>query len=122
MLQNKLEELFEQQDTICELHEKKEYSDRLFQRRNAALEKEIDKVESEIRDLEIQIAEDHEEEEMNLNIIPTTQRLLDNYDDLTPKEKNDLWKEVLHKVTYKKTEKKGKFEIVIYPKLSKKTL
>ena len=122
MLQNKLEELFEQQDTICDLHEKKEYSDRLFQRRNAALEKEIDQVESEIRDLEIQIAEQHEEEEVNLNIIPTTQRLLDNYDDLTPKEKNDLWKEVLHKVTYTKTEKKGKFDIVIYPKISKKPL
>lgn len=122
MLQNKLEELFEQQDTICELHEKKEYSDRLFQRRNAAIESEIEKVESDIRDLEIIIAEQSEEETMNLNIIPTTQRLLDNYDTMTPKEKNDLWKEVLHKVTYKKTEARGKFEIVIYPKLSKKTL
>lgn len=122
MLKSKLEELFEQQDTICELHEKKEYSDRLFQRRNAALESEIDKVESDIRDLEIKIAEQEEEEVINLNIIPTTQKLLENYDTLTPKEKNDLWKEVLHKVTYKKTEKKGKFDIVIYPKLSKNPL
>lgn len=122
ILQNKLEDLFEQQDTICELHEKKEYSDRLFQRRNAAIEAEIEKVESDIRDLEILIAEQSEEEEMNLNIIPTTQRLLDNYDTMTPKEKNDLWKEVLHKVTFKKTETRGKFEIVIYPKLSKKPL
>jgi hypothetical protein len=122
ILQNKLEELFEQQDAICELHEKKEYSDRLFQRRNAALEAEIDKVESDIRDLEIKIAEQEEEETINLNIIPTTQRLLDNYDDMTPKEKNDLWKEVLHKVTYKKTVTRGKFEIVIYPKLSQKPL
>lgn len=118
ILKNKLEELFEQQDAICELHEKGEYSDRLFQRRNNAIETEIDKVESDIRDLEIKIAEQHEEEAVNLNIIPTTQRLLDNYDTLTPKEKNDLWKEVLHKVEYKKTETKGKFEIVIYPKLS----
>jgi DNA invertase Pin-like site-specific DNA recombinase len=122
ILQNKLEELFEQQDAICELHEKKEYSDRLFKRRNEQIEKEIDQIESDIRDLEIKIAEQHEEEEINLNIIPTTQKLLDNYDDLTPKEKNDLWKEVLHKITYQKTEKKGKFDIVIYPKLSKKPL
>ena len=122
ILKNKLEELFEQQDAICEAHEKKEYSDRLFQRRNAAIEAEIDRVESDIRDLEIQISEQHEEETINLNIIPTTQRLLDNYDTMTPKEKNDLWKEVLHKVTYKKTETRGKFEIVIYPKLSKKPL
>jgi hypothetical protein len=120
MLKGRLEELFEQQDTICELHEKKEYSDRLFKRRNDQIESEIDQVESAIRDLEIKIAEQEEEETVNLNIIPTTQRLLDNYDTLTPKEKNDLWKEVLHKVTYKKTEKKGKFEIVVYPKLSQK--
>lgn len=122
ILKNKLEELFEQQDTICELHEKKEYSDRLFQRRNAALESEIDKVESDIRDLEIQLSEQHEEESAQVNIIPKTQKLLDNYEELTPKEKNDLWKEVLHKVTYKKTERGGKFEIVIYPKLSQKPL
>ena len=121
-LQNQLEELFEQQDTICELHEKGEYSDRLFKRRNDALESEIDKVESDIRDLEIKIAEQEEEDSINLNIIPTSQRLLDNYDSLTPKEKNDLWKEVLHKVTFKKTETKGKFELVIYPKLSKNPL
>lgn len=120
LLQNQLEELFEQQDSICELHEKKEYSDRLFQRRNAAIEKEIDRVEADIRDLEIKIAEQDEEETTNLKIIPTTQKLLDNYDELTAKEKNDLWKEVLHKVTYSKTEKKGKFDIVIYPKLGKK--
>lgn len=120
ILQNKLEELFEQQDAICELHEKKEYSDRLFQRRNAALEAEIDKVESDIRDLEIMIAEQHEEESVQVNIIPTTQKLLDNYDTLTPKEKNDLWKEVLHKVTFSKTETRGAFEIVIYPKLTRK--
>lgn len=122
MLQNKLEELFEQQDTICELHEKGEYSDRLFKRRNDQIEKEIDQVESDIRDLEIKIAEQEEEESINLNIIPTSQRLLDNYDDMTPQEKNDLWKEVLHKATFKKTETKGKFEIVIYPKLSKNPL
>lgn len=122
ILQNKLEELFEQQDMICELHEKKEYSDRLFKRRNDQIEKEIDQVESDIRDLEIRIAEQEEEEAINLSLIPTSQRLLDNYDSLTPKEKNDLWKEVLHKVTFTKTEKKGKFEIVLYPKLSKNPL
>ena len=122
MLQNKLEELFEQQDSICELHEKGDYSDRLFKRRNDQIESEIDQIESDIRDLEIQIAEQHEEESINLNIIPTSQKLLDNYEDLTPKEKNDLWKEVVHKIEYKKTETKGKFDIVIYPKLSKKPL
>lgn len=122
MLNKRLEDLFEQQDTICELHEKKEYSDRLFKRRNAALEAEIEKVESDIADLEMKIAERSETQTAALNIIPTTQRILENYDQLTPKEKNDLWKEVLHKVAFRKTEKKGRFDITIYPKLPRNPL
>lgn len=122
MLNKRMEELIEQQDAICELHEKKEYSDRLFARRNAALESEIEQVESDIADLEIKISERDETQSAQLNIIPTTQRILDNYDRLTPKEKNDLWKEILWKITYRKTEKKGKFDITIYPKLPQKSI
>lgn len=122
MLNKRLDELFEQQDAICEAREKKEYSERLFMRRNAALEAEIDKVESDIADLEMKIAERSETQSAQLNIIPTTQRILENYEQLTAKEKNDLWKEVLYQVTYRKTEKKGKFDITIYPKLPKKAL
>jgi DNA invertase Pin-like site-specific DNA recombinase len=122
MLKNRLEELFEQQDNICELHEKKEYSDRLFARRNAAIEVEIDKVESDIEDLELKISEQKEEADVQSSIIPTSQYLLDNYDDLTPKEKNDIWKLILHKVDYVKTEKGKEFNITIYPKLSRKPL
>ena len=122
MLKNRLEELFEQQDSICELHEKKEYSDRLFARRNAAIEAEIDQVESDIKDLELKISERKEEADIQSSIIPTSQYLLDNYDDLTPKEKNDIWKLILHKVDYTKTEKGKEFNITIYPKLSHKPL
>lgn len=121
-LKKRLDDLIEQQDTICELHEKKEYSDRLFARRNAALESEIEQVESDIEDLEAKILERDETQSAQLNIIPTTQKILDNYDQLTPKEKNDLWKEILWKVTYRKTEKKGKFDITIYPKLPQKSI
>jgi len=122
MLKNRLEELFEQQDSICELHEKKEYSDRLFQRRNAAIEAEIDQVESDIDELEQKLSEQKEEADIKSSIIPTSQYLLDNYDDLTPKEKNDIWKLILHKVDYVKTETGKEFNITIYPKLSHKPL
>ena len=122
MLKKRLEELFEQQDNICELHEKKEYSDRLFARRNAAIEAEIDKVESDIADLELKISEQKEEADVQSSIIPTSQYLLDNYDDLTPKEKNDIWKLILYKVDFVKTEKGKEFNITIYPKLSRKPL
>ena len=122
MLKNRLEELFEQQDAICEAHEKKEYSDRLFQRRNAAIEAEIDKVESDIDELEQKLSERKEEADIKSSIIPTSQYLLDNYDDLTPKEKNDIWKLILYKVDYVKTETGKEFNITIYPKLSHKPL
>jgi DNA invertase Pin-like site-specific DNA recombinase len=122
MLKNQLEDLFEQQDNICELHEKKEYNDRLFARRNAAIEAEIDKVESDIADLELKISEQKEEVDIQSSIIPTSQYLLDNYDDLTPKEKNDIWKLILHRVDYVKAERGKEFNITIYPKLSHKPL
>lgn len=122
ILKNRLEELFEQQDSICELHEKKEYSDRLFARRNAAIEEEIDKVESDIADLEMKISEQKEETDIQSSIIPTSQYLFDNYDDLTPKEKNDIWKLVLYRVDYAKTVRGKEFSITIYPKLSRKPL
>lgn len=122
LMEKRLEDLFDQQDTICELHEKKEYSDRLFKRRNDALEAEIDQVESDISDLKLKISERNETQSAQLNIIPTTQQLLENYDSLTAKEKNDLWKEVIQQVTFRKTEKKGRFEIKIFPKLPQKPL
>ena len=122
MLKSRLEELFEQQDSICELHEKKEYSDRLFKRRNDQIEKEIDQVESDIEDLELKISERKEEADIQSSIVPTSQYLLDNYDDLTPKEKNDIWKLILHRVDFVKTERGKEFSITIYPKLSQKTL
>ena len=122
MLNKRLDELYDQQDTICELYEKKEYSERLFRKRNAALEAEIEKAESDIADLEMLIAERDETQSAQLNIIPTTQKILDNYGELTPGEKNNLWKEVLYQVTFRKTEKKGSFDITIYPKLPHKSL
>lgn len=122
MLHKRLEDLIEQQDSICDLHEKGEYSDRLFKRRNDAIEKEIDQVETDIADLEMKIAEEGEAQSAALNIIPTTQKLLDSYEELTPGEKNALWKEVLHHVAFTKTEKKGNFDITIYPKIPRKSL
>ena len=122
ILNKRLDDLIEQQDAICELHEKGDYSDRLFKRRNAALEAEIEQVESDIADLEMKISEQSETQTAALNIIPTTQKILENYDQLTPGEKNALWKEVLHKVTFRKTEKKGRFDITIYLKLPRKPL
>lgn len=119
LLQNELEDLQKQQDNICELLEKEVYTIQMFTKRNNALQVDIDRVTSSIEDLKEQIFNQQKEQVIQSNIIPATQYLLDSYDKLTPREKNDLWKEVLEKVTYYKAETKGEFYITIYPRLQK---
>lgn len=53
-----------------------------------------------------------------MEIIPTTQHILDNYDALTIAEKNRLWKLVLMKTTVYRTPE-GELSVHIYPKLPK---
>ena len=117
ILQKELDHLQEQQNNICELLEKQIYTVELFTKRNDALQKSIDEAKMSIEDLKEQIFKQHKEKIVQSNIIPTTQHLLDNYEMLTPREKNDLWKEVLHRITYYKNVKGGEFHITIYPKL-----
>ena len=53
-----------------------------------------------------------------MDIIPTTQQILNNDDVLTIAEKNQLWKLVLKKATvYRNPE--GELSVHIYPKLPK---
>ena len=51
-----------------------------------------------------------------MDIIPTTQHILDNYDILTTEEKNRLWKLVLKKATLYRAPQ-GELSVHIYPKL-----
>lgn len=120
LLQKELEHLQEQQNNICELLEKQVYTVELFSKRNAVLQKDIDETKMSIEDLKEQIFEQHKERIVQSNIVPTTQHLLDNYEMLTPMEKNNLWKEVLQRITYYKNERGGEFHITIYPKLQQK--
>jgi uncharacterized protein (DUF885 family) len=53
-----------------------------------------------------------------MEIIPTTQHILDNYDVLTIAEKNRLWKLVLKKATVYRTPE-GELSVHIYPKIPK---
>ena len=116
--QKELKDLTAQQDNICELLEKEVYTVQMFTKRNAALQESIDQVTNAISDLEEQIAHKLKTQVTEENIIPATQKLLDNYEMLSPKEKNDLWKAVVEKITYYKGETGGEFHITIYPKLS----
>jgi site-specific DNA recombinase len=116
-LKNQLDDLYDQQATICEQLEKKVYSPQLFAKRNAVIEADINTVTSDIADLEEQLILQEKDQIVQSNIIPAAQYLLDSYDQMTPKEKNELWKQVLEKITYYKKERGGTFTITIYPKL-----
>lgn len=120
MLKKELNELVKQQDQICDLLETGVYTVQMFTKRNSKLQEDIDRITSDIEDLEQQILQKRQSEVTQENIIPSAQKLLDNYESLTPKEKNDLWKVVLEKVTYYKGETGGAFNVTIYPKLDYK--
>jgi hypothetical protein len=116
IVQNKIKELIEQQDHLCDLLEKKTYSLDLFNRRNAPIEAELAQLKLDEADLLSKIENQSQKETQAVNFIPTAQRLLDNYDKLSIKEKNMLWKEVLEKVTVFRSQS-DEINIQIYPRL-----
>ena len=116
-LKKQLEDLQEQQEMICIQLEKKLYSPQLFAKRNAAIESEMNEVTSAIADLEEQLIIQENDKAVKDNIIPSAQYLLDSYDNMTPKEKNDLLKEIVEKITFFKKERGKEFTVTIYPKL-----
>ena len=117
VINKKLAELELQQETICDLFEKGKYSVNLFEKRNGAIEKEIKEMTTSKVELERKIAEQAEADSHKQIIIPTTQRLLDNYDQMTAAEQNRLWKEILEKITVERLEFRGDFTVKIYPKI-----
>ena len=118
LIQDQLAGLLHQQDMICGYLEKGIYTIEMFQKRNAALSKEI----AHLQDTEAKLMRKRESgEQANqaaFDIIPATQHILDNYDVLTTEEKNRLWKLVLKKVTAYRTPE-GELSVHIYPKLPK---
>ena len=118
IIQDQLAGLLHQQDTICGYLEKGIYTIEMFQKRNASLSKEIARLQETEEKLLRKRESGDQANQAALDIIPTTQHILDNYDALTTEEKNHLWKLVLRKVTAYRTPD-GKLSVHIYPKLPK---
>ena len=90
----------------------------MFAKRNSVLAAELKQLQSSEAELVQQQNAGDEKKRTTLQIIHTTQHILDNYDALTTEEKNRLWKLVLRKVTAYRTPD-GKLSVHIYPKLPK---
>ena len=90
----------------------------MFTKRNAVLSREIKNLQEAEANLLRKKEAGAEANQAAMNIIPTAQHILDNYDILTTTEKNRLWKLVLEKATLYRTPA-GELSVHIYPKLPK---
>ncbi len=105
-----------QQESICEYLEKGIYTIEMFTKRNSSLTKEIKQLQMSEADLLRQQNEGDKKKKSTLQIIPTTQHILDNYHLLSIEEKNHLWKLVMKKVTVYRTQD-DELMIHVYPNL-----
>lgn len=115
-IREKLHQLHQQQDNICEYLEKGIYTVEMFTKRNDVLAKEIRKLQSQEADLTRQQALHQSTQTQAAEIIPATQQILDSYPLLSTVEKNNLWKIILEKITVFRTPS-GEFSLHLYPKL-----
>lgn len=118
-LLKQLSDLQTQQDKICDLLEKGIYSIDMFSKRNAVLSSDINRIQNDIADIKIKLEKQTDLSLKKNDFVPTVQKLLDSYSLLTPAEKNQLWLQVVEKITYYRTSAKEPFELHIYPKLPK---
>ena len=110
--------LQQQQDKLCDYLEKGIYSVAMFAKRNSVLAAELKQLQSSEAELVQQQNAGDEKKKTSLQIIPTTQHILDNYDILTILEKDQLWKLVLKKVTVYRSQD-DELSIQLYPNLPK---
>ena len=123
-LQNELDVLRNQLNKTYDLLEQEIYDIETFLERSRSLSQRINQTKDNISVLEADLNVEMIREKSSVNIIPKVEQLLEVYHELpTPKDKNDMLKDVLEKVTYSKennTRWHGSpddFEITIYPKI-----
>lgn len=127
LLQIKKQELAEinkRRDGLFGFLERGVYTDDMFKERMKIIEKELNAAASALdqltSDYELLSARLHEHSEF----IPKCRALLENYDFLSPVEKNTLYKELIDKIVYTKTKRSTRgnlneilFTLDIYPKI-----
>ena len=120
MMRKQLRSHIEQQNQICNLLERGVYSEKMFLKRNAVLQKNIKELQSSIEELE-EICHNKDEYERAREIfLPTTAHILDYYNRMTAEEKNRLWKQLMEKITYYRSpERPDSIEIHLYPRLGR---
>ena len=122
-LENDLDKLDKQLDTIHDLLEQGVYTTDKFLERSRLLTDKIQTTKADIAKMNENIADEVARQESRQNIVPKVEHLLEVYDSLPDaKAKNDMLKEILEKIVYTKESRGTKanrdnFEIVLFPKL-----
>ena len=111
-----LDDLNRQLENAFELVEKGVYTIELFQSRRDKLNAAIEQIREKQRYLQTTLNQLEQGELTQNKLIPKTEMLLDSYDAMTNQERNDLLKEILSKIEYRK-EGSGSIEIDLYPRL-----
>lgn len=118
-----LDSLVSQNSNIYDLLEQGVYTTEIFLERSRVLSEKMESTKNSIFTLEKQLNSEQQRLSECEQLIPKIEHLIAVYNDLSyAEEKNDMLKEVLEKIVYKK-EKSGRwgkpddFEIVLYPKL-----
>ena len=107
-----LEELEAQQDKLCDLLEQGVYTTQMFTSRNQKLTERIKNLQEAIKSLTSEL----EKDDQGVNLIPTTEALLESYDTLTGAEKNQVWLQILDHIDYYRKRGTDDIEIILYPR------
>lgn len=110
------EKLAAQLDHAFDLVEQGVYSLEVFQERRGKLESALEETRRQTVRQEAALEELEENDQAQSSFIPQAEALLESYDSMTNKERNDLLKAVLYKIEYKK-EINGEIMIDLYPRL-----
>ena len=126
-LEKEAAEVEKQMNRLYDLLERGVYDDDTFIRRSAVLKEKSERLQTQKLELERQIQEIERGKEVNDTVIPRMKYVIEIYNNLwSVQEKNELLKEVLEKVTYRKEKSASyrgvdpeDFEITIYPRMPK---
>jgi hypothetical protein len=88
----------------------------MFTKRNAILSRDIEKLRKTEEELLQKQLDDQRISKATIEIIPTTQQILDHYDLFSVSEKNEMWKLIMRKATVFRT-KDDQLSLHIYPNL-----
>lgn len=121
-LQTEFDTLNKQLNKTHDLLEQSIYDTKTFLERSRSITERINQLKNDITVLETELNGKVTQNQSSVILVPKVEKLIEVYDSLSAKDKNDMLKEVLENVVYTKDisarrKSPDNFEIKIYPKI-----